>query len=101
MQVDSIVIAPHDWEAVDESTRELFRRTAGQRGIHLEIGESAPDGSLLLKGRDEENGRSFRHLAPVDYYGVIRCGHLPWEHALRAQLGLWDPCFPQSASNRI
>ena len=100
MQVDAIVIAPHDWRAVPESTQELYRRTASERGIRLEIREGGVDGGLLLMGRAEEEGRSFRHLAPIEYYGVIRCRRLPWEHALRAQLGLWDPCFPPNASNR-
>src|SRR5579862_4470042 len=80
--------------------RELYQRTANERGIRLEVREGGVNGGLLLIGTDGEDGRSYRHLVPVDYYGVIRCGHSAWEHALRGQLGLWDPCFPPRASDR-
>jgi hypothetical protein len=41
-------------------------------------------------------GNNFTSVDAPYYFGLARCGRLPWEHKLREILQMEDPCFPDS-----
>ena len=80
------------WEQATEATQTAYLARAKELGIELQAGATGWASSEdLLVVRDLPAGA---HIDIAFFAGEPECERPLWEHALRRQLDLPDPCFP-------
>jgi hypothetical protein len=93
-QAEHIAVDPQLWVTLAGADMAKYFIVAQRQSIWLQVRPAAPDG--LVVGRLPASESDPRTIATESFDGAIGagvCSRAQWEHRLRQQLELDDPCF--------